>query len=111
MCTVFRPRAGEAELLVVGIFVLMCICVLCRFRPKASEAELLVVGRIFVLVLVGVAIVWIPIIQVITGEDSGRWPHSPPPESRKELGRTQPLHRHVDLRYKYKRNVINIYVP
>jgi hypothetical protein len=35
-----------------------------RFRPKAGEAELLVVGRVFVLVLVGVAIIWIPIIQV-----------------------------------------------
>jgi sodium/glucose cotransporter 9 len=35
-----------------------------RFRPKAGEAELLLVGRVFVLVLVGVAIIWIPIIQV-----------------------------------------------
>merc|ERR1719495_1066075 len=38
-----------------------------RFRPKASEAELLLVGRIFVVVLVGVAIVWIPIIQASQG--------------------------------------------
>ena len=36
-----------------------------RFRPRAGEAELLIVGRIFVVVLVGVAIVWIPIIQVL----------------------------------------------
>ena len=36
-----------------------------RFRPRAGEAELLIVGRIFVVVLVGVAIVWIPIIQVV----------------------------------------------
>lgn len=38
-----------------------------RFRPKAGEAELLLVGRIFVLVLVGVAIIWIPIIQASQG--------------------------------------------
>ncbi|XP_023340266.1 LOW QUALITY PROTEIN: sodium/glucose cotransporter 4-like [Eurytemora carolleeae] len=38
-----------------------------RFRPKAGEAELLVVGRVFVLFLVGVAIVWIPIIQASQG--------------------------------------------
>jgi hypothetical protein len=43
-----------------------------RFRPKAGEAELLVVGRVFVLVLVGVAIIWIPIIQV-SGYLSDRW--------------------------------------
>jgi len=38
-----------------------------RFRPRAGEAELLIVGRIFVVVLVGVAIVWIPIIQASQG--------------------------------------------
>ena len=35
-----------------------------RFRPRASEAELLVVGRLFVLVLVVISVIWIPIIQV-----------------------------------------------
>jgi len=38
-----------------------------RFRPKASEGELLIVGRLFVLVLVGISIIWIPIIQASQG--------------------------------------------
>merc|ERR1719244_1007044 len=38
-----------------------------RFRKNPSEVELLLVGRIFVLVLVGVSIVWIPIIQASQG--------------------------------------------
>ena len=38
-----------------------------RFRSNPSEVELLLVGRIFVLVLVGVSIVWIPIIQASQG--------------------------------------------
>jgi len=38
-----------------------------RIRSKPSDTELLIVGRIFVLVLVGVSIVWIPIIQVSQG--------------------------------------------
>merc|ERR1719268_629804 len=38
-----------------------------RLRPKPSETELLLVGRVFVLILVGVSIVWIPIIQASQG--------------------------------------------
>merc|ERR1712130_140548 len=38
-----------------------------RIRSKPSDTELLIVGRVFVLVLVGVSIVWIPIIQVSQG--------------------------------------------
>jgi len=38
-----------------------------RFRPKAGEAELLIVGRLFVLVLVAISIIWIPIIQASQG--------------------------------------------
>merc|ERR1719153_1963266 len=38
-----------------------------RIRSKPSDTELLIVGRIFVLVLVGISIVWIPIIQVSQG--------------------------------------------
>ena len=38
-----------------------------RIRPKASEKELLYVGRIFVLVLVGISVVWIPIINASQG--------------------------------------------
>ncbi|GBM55505.1 Sodium/glucose cotransporter 1, partial [Araneus ventricosus] len=34
-----------------------------RIRKDASETELLIVGKIFVLLLVGISIVWIPIIQ------------------------------------------------
>merc|ERR1719244_1724108 len=38
-----------------------------RFRAKPSEVELLLVGRLFVLVLVGISIIWIPIIQASQG--------------------------------------------
>jgi len=38
-----------------------------RFRSKPSEVELLLVGRLFVLVLVGISIIWIPIIQASQG--------------------------------------------
>ncbi|CAM9685604.1 sodium/mannose cotransporter SLC5A10-like [Lampetra fluviatilis] len=34
-----------------------------RLRPRASERELMVVGRVFVLVLVGLSIAWIPVLQ------------------------------------------------
>ncbi|XP_023580046.1 sodium/glucose cotransporter 4 isoform X2 [Octodon degus] len=34
-----------------------------RFRRRATEQELMVVGRVFVVFLVGVSILWIPIIQ------------------------------------------------
>ncbi|XP_068233055.1 sodium/glucose cotransporter 4-like [Palaemon carinicauda] len=33
------------------------------FRSKPSDAELLIVGKVFVLVLVGISVVWIPVIQ------------------------------------------------
>ncbi|KAL3866751.1 hypothetical protein ACJMK2_044027 [Sinanodonta woodiana] len=38
-----------------------------RIRPGSSEGELLVVGRVFVLVLVGVSIAWIPVLQQSQG--------------------------------------------
>merc|ERR1719244_1286768 len=38
-----------------------------RLRAKPSEVELLLVGRLFVLVLVGISIIWIPIIQASQG--------------------------------------------
>ncbi|XP_060592181.1 sodium/glucose cotransporter 4-like isoform X2 [Ruditapes philippinarum] len=38
-----------------------------RFRPAATDGELLVVGRIFVLILVGVSVVWIPVLQASQG--------------------------------------------
>lgn len=34
-----------------------------RIRRNASEQELMIVGRIFILILVGISILWIPIIQ------------------------------------------------
>uniref|UniRef100_S4RDL9 Solute carrier family 5 member 10 n=1 Tax=Petromyzon marinus TaxID=7757 RepID=S4RDL9_PETMA len=34
-----------------------------RLRPRASEQELMIVGRVFVLVLVGLSIAWIPVLQ------------------------------------------------
>ncbi|XP_061432732.1 sodium/glucose cotransporter 4-like isoform X2 [Lethenteron reissneri] len=34
-----------------------------RLRPRASERELMIVGRVFVLVLVGLSIAWIPVLQ------------------------------------------------
>ncbi len=37
------------------------------FRPRASEKELLIAGRFFVLVLVGISIIWIPIINASQG--------------------------------------------
>lgn len=38
-----------------------------RFRPKAKERELMIVGRLCVLVLVGLSILWIPILQASQG--------------------------------------------
>ncbi|XP_046584860.1 sodium/glucose cotransporter 4-like [Haliotis rubra] len=38
-----------------------------RLRPKAADSELLVVGRVFILVLVGVSILWIPVLQAAQG--------------------------------------------
>uniref|UniRef100_A0A8C4R5N9 Sodium/glucose cotransporter 1 n=2 Tax=Eptatretus burgeri TaxID=7764 RepID=A0A8C4R5N9_EPTBU len=34
-----------------------------RIRPKASEREQMIVGRVFILVLIGISIAWIPIVQ------------------------------------------------
>ncbi|CAF1436999.1 unnamed protein product [Rotaria sordida] len=38
-----------------------------RFRSKAPQWELLIVGRVCTLVLVGISIIWIPIISVAQG--------------------------------------------
>ncbi|XP_072024832.1 sodium/glucose cotransporter 4-like [Amphiura filiformis] len=38
-----------------------------RLRPRASEAELMVVGRVFIFVMVVISILWIPIIQAAKG--------------------------------------------
>ncbi|XP_072299499.1 sodium/myo-inositol cotransporter 2 [Eucyclogobius newberryi] len=37
------------------------------FRSRASEWELMIVGRVFVLVLVGVSVLWIPVVQASQG--------------------------------------------
>ncbi|XP_057177486.1 sodium/glucose cotransporter 1 isoform X2 [Triplophysa rosa] len=34
-----------------------------KMRPKAKEKELMIAGRLFMLVLIGVSIAWIPIVQ------------------------------------------------
>ncbi|XP_012935634.1 sodium/glucose cotransporter 4 [Aplysia californica] len=38
-----------------------------RFRAKATEAEMLVVGRIFIVVLMGISVLWIPVLQASQG--------------------------------------------
>ncbi|XP_070571733.1 sodium/glucose cotransporter 4-like isoform X2 [Ptychodera flava] len=38
-----------------------------RIRKQANERELLIVGRVFVLFLVGISILWVPIIQAAQG--------------------------------------------
>ncbi|XP_038054726.1 sodium/glucose cotransporter 4-like [Patiria miniata] len=38
-----------------------------RIRPRASETELMICGRVFILVMVGISILWIPIIQAAQG--------------------------------------------
>eukprot|EP00057_Strongylocentrotus_purpuratus_P011653 XP_011666127.1 PREDICTED: sodium/glucose cotransporter 5-like [Strongylocentrotus purpuratus] len=38
-----------------------------RIRPNAKNRELMIVGRLFVLVLVGISILWVPIVQVAQG--------------------------------------------
>ncbi|CAF4876525.1 unnamed protein product [Rotaria sp. Silwood1] len=38
-----------------------------RFRPRALQWELLIVGRVFTLILVGISILWIPIISIAQG--------------------------------------------
>ncbi|CAF1234686.1 unnamed protein product [Rotaria sordida] len=38
-----------------------------RFRSKAPQWELLIVGRVFTLILVGISILWIPIISIAQG--------------------------------------------
>lgn len=37
------------------------------FRSRATEWELMIVGRVFVLVLVGVSVLWIPVVQASQG--------------------------------------------
>ncbi|VDN98687.1 unnamed protein product [Rodentolepis nana] len=37
------------------------------FRRKASNRELMLVGRLFVLVMVGLSIIWVPVIQSMQG--------------------------------------------
>ncbi|XP_044514824.1 sodium/glucose cotransporter 1 isoform X2 [Gracilinanus agilis] len=34
-----------------------------KFRKKASEKELMIAGRVFILVLIGISIAWVPIVQ------------------------------------------------
>ncbi|XP_025026079.1 sodium/glucose cotransporter 2 [Python bivittatus] len=38
-----------------------------RLRPQANDKELLIVGRVWILLLVGVSIAWIPVIQAAQG--------------------------------------------
>ncbi|XP_018417094.1 PREDICTED: sodium/myo-inositol cotransporter 2 [Nanorana parkeri] len=38
-----------------------------HIRPRSTEFELMIVGRVFVLVLVGVSILWIPLVQASQG--------------------------------------------
>ncbi|XP_071791025.1 sodium/glucose cotransporter 4-like [Asterias amurensis] len=38
-----------------------------RIRPQASETELMICGRVFILVMCGISILWIPIIQAAQG--------------------------------------------
>ncbi|KAJ6653394.1 hypothetical protein lerEdw1_009295 [Lerista edwardsae] len=38
-----------------------------RLRPRASDKELLIVGRVWILLLVGVSIAWIPVVQAAQG--------------------------------------------
>ncbi|KAL8176585.1 UNVERIFIED_CONTAM: Sodium/nucleoside cotransporter [Gekko kuhli] len=38
-----------------------------RVRPQASDKELLIVGRVWILLLVGVSIAWIPLVQAAQG--------------------------------------------
>ncbi|XP_076800520.1 sodium/glucose cotransporter 1-like [Clavelina lepadiformis] len=35
-----------------------------KIRPKASNKELMIIGRLFMLIMVGISIAWVPIIQV-----------------------------------------------
>ncbi|XP_027702183.1 sodium/glucose cotransporter 1-like, partial [Vombatus ursinus] len=34
-----------------------------KIRKKASEKELMIAGRLFILVLIGVSIAWVPVVQ------------------------------------------------
>ncbi|XP_041462641.1 sodium/myo-inositol cotransporter 2-like [Lytechinus variegatus] len=38
-----------------------------RVRPQARNTELMIVGRVFVLILVGISILWVPIVQAAQG--------------------------------------------
>ncbi|NXI35912.1 SC5AB protein, partial [Galbula dea] len=38
-----------------------------HFRPRCSEWELMIVGRVFVLLLTGISILWIPLVQAGQG--------------------------------------------
>ena len=38
-----------------------------QFRKKAKQAELMIVGRVTVLVMVGISILWLPILQAQQG--------------------------------------------
>ncbi|CAL8086153.1 unnamed protein product [Calicophoron daubneyi] len=38
-----------------------------RFREQAEERELMIVGRLFVVLLVGISIAWVPVVQGLQG--------------------------------------------
>ncbi|XP_053116751.1 sodium/glucose cotransporter 2 isoform X4 [Hemicordylus capensis] len=38
-----------------------------RLRPQANDKELLIVGRVWILLIVGVSIAWIPVVQAAQG--------------------------------------------
>ncbi|VDH92466.1 sodium/glucose cotransporter 4-like isoform X2 [Mytilus galloprovincialis] len=38
-----------------------------QFRKQASQAELMIVGRVTVLILVGISIIWLPILEAVEG--------------------------------------------
>jgi Na+/proline symporter len=45
-----------------------------RLRPRVSEREMMVVGRLWILCLVGVSILWLPMLQLVKG--SQFWDYS-----------------------------------
>ncbi|CAH1248727.1 SLC5A9 [Branchiostoma lanceolatum] len=63
-----RRKASQRELMLVGSSSsIFTVDLWGRVRKNASQRELMLVGRLFVLVMVGVGILWIPVVQAAQG--------------------------------------------
>uniref|UniRef100_A0A8C4QGQ0 Sodium/glucose cotransporter 1 n=1 Tax=Eptatretus burgeri TaxID=7764 RepID=A0A8C4QGQ0_EPTBU len=69
MAVMLASLMGALSAIFNSASTLFTMDIYARIRWKAKERELMIAGRVFILVLIGVSIAWIPIIQ---GAQSGK---------------------------------------